>query len=242
MLGSRSDAEDATQEILVKVITGLSGFAGHSALSTWVHTVAVRQLMAMRRSRAEQRAVPLDDLARLIDAGLEFGRTQPPPGPEELTLAREVRLSCTHGMLTALEREERLALVLVEVLGFDAAESAEIAGVSHDAMRKRLSRARTRLESFLQASCGVMNEAANCRCERQIPAKVSLGLTRDRATLTVLAQAPSHTVAKASRELQGVSRVLRADGDLFAPQSLRSRLESLLPTLLSFNRASSATH
>jgi DNA-directed RNA polymerase specialized sigma24 family protein len=56
MLGDVDDAEDATQEVLVKVVTHLGQFAGRSALTTWVHQIAVRHVLSLRNSRAEERA------------------------------------------------------------------------------------------------------------------------------------------------------------------------------------------
>src|ERR1043165_926789 len=70
MLGGVQDAEDATQEILVVIATHLSQFRGDSKLTTWAYTIASRHLLGVRRSRAEDRAVPVGELAALIDAGL----------------------------------------------------------------------------------------------------------------------------------------------------------------------------
>jgi RNA polymerase sigma factor (sigma-70 family) len=224
MLGSRRDAEDATQEILVKAITHLSDFEGRSAFMTWVHRIGVRHVLALKASKAEERAVPIEDFGALIDQGLAFGGT---PSPEDRVLAKEVRLQCTQGMLLALGRDERLALVLVEVLGLDAAEAAEVAEVSHDALRKRLSRARERLEAFLKAKCGVADPSAPCRCDRQICAKQSLGMRVVLSPLTA-----SEDVVTASAELRSIRQVLTADGALAAPPELRARLQAALPTLL----------
>lgn len=175
MLGARGDAEDATQEILVKVITHLSEFEGRSAVTTWAHRIAVRHVLA-------------------------------------------------------LGRDERLALVLVDLLGLDAAEAAEIAEVGHDALRKRLSRARARLEEFMKAKCGIANPAAPCRCDRQVAAKVAHGLTRERAVLSPLT--PEGDVVTAAAELRSVRQVFEADGPVAAPAVIRERLRARLPTVL----------
>jgi RNA polymerase sigma factor (sigma-70 family) len=227
MLGSRRDAEDATQEILVKVLTHLGEFEGRSTISTWAHQIAVRHVLSLKTTRAEESAVSIEDFAALIEQGLAFGATAPPPSPEERALAKEVRLTCTQGMLLALGRDERLAIVLVDVLGLDAPEAAEVAEVTHEALRKRLSRARARLEAFMQAKCGVFSEDAPCRCEKQIAAKQSVGLKPRLSALS-----GDGEVAAATAELRGVRRVLCADGPLFAPASIREKLKAQLPTLL----------
>ena len=235
MLGSVSDAEDAAQDILVKVVTHLSQFEGRSALTTWVHSLAVRHVLALKSGRAELLATDEDTFAALLDQGLAWGQTQP-QGPFDRVLTREVRLTCTQAMLLMLSREERLAVVLVELLGFDGAEAAGIAGVSHDAFRQRLSRARARLGAFLESKCGLVNEAAACRCERQVPAKQAMGMkvrlgplcTDERPALT-----DDVRVAEAElRHLRVIASTFHRDGLFAAPARLHERLKGLLPSLL----------
>jgi RNA polymerase sigma factor (sigma-70 family) len=237
MLGDVRDAEDAAQDVLVKVVTHLSRFEGRSLLTTWVHQIAVRHVLALRKSRAELRALPEEAFAALLERGLEHAAKQPPVAPDDRVLLSEVRLTCTQGMLMMLGREERLALVLVDLLGFDGAEAATIVEVGHDAFRQRLSRARARLSRFLRERCGVVSEAAACRCDRQVPAKQALGLSRANSRLAPLACGdlpPPSEVALAQAELQAVRSIATAfhGGALCAPASLRARMEALLPTLL----------
>lgn len=238
MLGDVRDAEDAAQDVLVKVVTNLSAFEGRSALSTWVHRITVRHVLSVKQSRAEVRALDEDALSALLDQGLAFAATQPPPSPEDRVLVNEVRLGCTQGMLMMLSREERLALVLVELLGCDGAEAAALLEVSHDAFRQRLARARGRLGAFLQAKCGVVNESAACRCEPQVVAKRALGLSVKTQRFSPLSTGDARAgldVTGAQAELAHVRAIAGAfhrDGTFSAPGTLRQRLEALLPTVL----------
>lgn len=239
MLGDLQDAEDAAQDILVLVVTHLSQFEGRSALTTWVHRIAVRHVLARKHSRAEHSALDEDGLGALLDAGLAFAATRPPPSPEDRALATEVRLSCTQGMLMMLSRDERLALVLVELLGFDGAEVAELLEIGHAAVRQRLARARARLADFLQARCGVANPAAACRCETQVAGLRALGRPVDRRRLTLLSAgdlpAPQGDVHAATAELAAVRTLAAAfhrDGAFAAPATLRARVQQALPNLL----------
>jgi RNA polymerase sigma factor (sigma-70 family) len=238
MLGDPGEAEDAAQDVLVKVVTHLARFEGRSSLLTWVHQIAVRHVLALKRSRAEERSLDEDGFGALLEQGLAFGATQPAPTPEDRALLTEVRLSCTQGMLLTLTRDERLALVLVELIGFDAAEAAEVAEVSHEAMRQRLSRARARLGAFLSRRCGVVDPAAACRCERQLPARKSLGLTGERQPFATLASgdlAHREELSIAASELRNVRHIAAAfheGGAWQAPGALRARVKRLLPSLL----------
>ena len=238
MLGDVHDAEDAAQDVLVKVVTHLSSFQGKSAITTWVHRIAVRHVLAMKKSRAEERSFDEEGFASLLDRGLEYAGTQPPPTPEQRALISEVRLSCTQAMLLTLSREERLSLVLVDLLGFNSAQAAEVVESSHDAFRQRLSRARARLGGFLEARCGLASEEAACRCERQIPGKIALGLRSENQKLTPLSSGDLRTSEQAGTalsELKHVRRIASAfhqGGAFSAPDTLRARMQELLPTVL----------
>src|SRR5262249_43285463 len=74
-----------------------------------------------------------------------------------------------------LDREHRLAYILGEVFGVTSEVGAEIAGITAAAFRKRLSRARERVRGFMARHCGLVTEAAPCRCPRRIDHAVAIG-------------------------------------------------------------------
>jgi RNA polymerase sigma factor (sigma-70 family) len=177
MLGNRDDAADATQEILLKVVTHLGGFESRSAFTTWVHKIARNHLLTAITKAKECPEVSLDAMAERLQQGLAFGAMQTSMDeqatsitPEDKVAARQVALGCTQNMLMALNREERLIYVLDTVFGLPSKEAAEVLGISPDAFRQRLGRARTKLEAFTSTTCGLVNPAAACTCERQLPA------------------------------------------------------------------------
>jgi RNA polymerase sigma factor (sigma-70 family) len=237
MLGDPAEAEDAAQEVLIKVVTNLGSFEGRSKLMTWVHRIAARHVLAMRKSRAEERALDPDAFAALLERGLAFQSTPPAPTAEDEALVNEIRLSCTQGMLLVLGREERLALVLVDLLGFDGAEAADVASASHDAFRQRLARARAKLGGFLQARCGLASAEAPCRCQGQLAAKKALGLTQLRLSPLSrgdAARTPLDVTTAMSelRAVRALGAAFDAGGDFTAPATLRARMHDALPTLL----------
>src|SRR5919108_757245 len=69
-LGHPEDAKDATQEILVRLITHLSSFEGRSQFMTWAYTVAVRQLMRTRKREIESSGKGAETFAAFLDQGL----------------------------------------------------------------------------------------------------------------------------------------------------------------------------
>ncbi len=176
MLGGVQDAEDATQEILVVIATHLSQFRGASKLTTWAYTIASRHLLGVRTSRHEERAVPVDELAKLIDAGLTATTSSSLPEGDVAVLARDVQRTCSQAMLLTLSRDERQAVVLVEMLGASDALGAEICEVREDTFRQRLSRGRAKLGPILEERCGLVDADAACSCPRQAAAKQRAGI------------------------------------------------------------------
>jgi len=164
MLGNRHEAEDATQEILVRVVTRLAQFDGRSRVRTWAYRVAVNYILDVKKSAVERLHLSFERMAE--DLGLD-------PGPggllesEESILIDEVKVGCTLGMLQCLDRPHRLAFVLGEILEMPGPEAAEVLEVEPALFRKRLQKARESMVAFLRAHCGLVSDAAPCRCNRQ---------------------------------------------------------------------------
>jgi RNA polymerase sigma-70 factor, ECF subfamily len=156
MLGSSHDADDALQDAMLRAWTSLRGFQQRSSLRTWLYSVATHACLDAARRRG-RRALPVDlgpastrtvlddaprtDVAWLgpyPDAALADG----PATPEARYEQREaVELAfvaaCQH-----LPGNQRAALLLFEVLGFSAAEIAEMMGTSRASVNSALQRAR----------------------------------------------------------------------------------------------------
>ena len=148
MLSHPTDAEDATQEILIRVITHLSQYRGESAFTTWVYRVATNHLLTTRKRRAELSALNTEALFAHLDDSQLSTLTAQPDAVDQALLEQEVRLRCTLGMLLCLDREHRLAYILGEGFGVSSVQGAYIIGISEAAFRKRVSRARLRLASL----------------------------------------------------------------------------------------------
>jgi RNA polymerase sigma factor (sigma-70 family) len=172
MLWQREDAEDATQEILVRVITRLAQFDGKSRFRTWVYRVATNYLLDVKKSPVERQRL---DFASFAD-DLGHGLSDAGPGENDRSLlVEEVKIGCTLAMLQCLDRPHRMAYVLGEIFDLPAPEAAEALAIDPAAFRKRLQRARERVESFTRAHCGLVDDAAACRCNRRVAAAVQLG-------------------------------------------------------------------
>jgi RNA polymerase sigma-70 factor (TIGR02960 family) len=161
ILGSAADAEDMLQETMMAAWRGLDGFEGRASLRTWLHAIATNKcLNHLRASRSlvpQRPDIPLPEPTRSGEPlwlepypdALLGDLPDAAPGPE----ARyETRESVSLAFVTALQHlppRQRAALVLRDVLGFSAAETAAILGCTVDAANNLLKRARATIAGQL---------------------------------------------------------------------------------------------
>jgi RNA polymerase sigma factor (sigma-70 family) len=226
-LANDAEAEDAAQEIVTSAVTHLSQFEFRSALKTWVISQALRTLARWSRRHGPVQAMTHEELAERIDLGLSLTTAASLPEGDVHVLAREVQLGCTQGMLAALTDAERLAYVTGAILGANDEEGAELLGITPEAFRQRLSRARARMQPLLERRCGLSGGPGACSCARQATAKQRAGQLKLRFVERVALQA-------ANEELGGMiqlGKVFRESPPLGAPGSLWEKLRASFPRL-----------
>lgn len=175
MLWNRESAEDATQEILVRVVTRLTQFDFRSRLTTWVYRIAVNYLLDVRKSPVERLHLNFE---RFADDLLDGLSADGPGDAERSALVEEVKIGCTLGMLQCLDRPHRLAYVLGEILDLPGPEAAAALEITPALFRKRLQHARAAIESFTRTQCGLASDTAACACHRRVPAALRTGRAR----------------------------------------------------------------
>lgn len=167
MLGTVPDAEDATQEILLKVLTRLSQFRGESRFSTWVFRIAANHLQTTRKGMFAQRPLSFDAYGEDILSGREKDVPDLSAGVDRALLEQELKLSCTNVMLQCLDAESRCIYVLGTMFRLDSRVAAEILDLTPEAYRQRLSRIRAKVAEFLKGYCG-LSGTGPCRCSRRV--------------------------------------------------------------------------
>jgi RNA polymerase sigma factor (sigma-70 family) len=168
MLYHPQDAEDATQEILVKALTALSSYEGRSRFRTWLYRIVVNHVLNTRRGRLEPEAMSFDCYAHGLDDTPDLDLPDQGSVPVDLRLlVDEARLSCTSGMLLCLDRGQRLVYILGGIFEVTDAVGAELLEISRENFRQRLARARRDLHNFMNDRCGLVNRANPCRCAKK---------------------------------------------------------------------------
>jgi RNA polymerase sigma factor (sigma-70 family) len=171
------EAEDVTQEVLIKIITKLSSFRGDSSFRTWAYRIVVNHVLNMKKSKGEKvhadnfgkywqdiENTPDNDLPHQSDYSVEMN-----------TIVNEVKVSCMTGMLLCLNREQRLVYVLGVIFQVTDKVAAEILDITRENYRKKLSRARKDMFNFMHDKCGLMDKNNPCKCDKKTKALIDCG-------------------------------------------------------------------
>ena len=144
MVPDRDQASDAVQEAFFSAYRNLAGFRGGSVKS-WLNRICVNAAMDAQRARKRRPVQPYPEF--------EDESWQPPAGeeadPERQVLTAE-RSGVLSAALAAISADQRAAIVLFDVHGFDYAEIAEMTGVSLGTVKSRIHRGRLSLRGLLE--------------------------------------------------------------------------------------------
>jgi RNA polymerase sigma factor (sigma-70 family) len=224
MLWHPHDAEDATQEALIRIVTRIGSYRGEAAFRTWAYRVAANHIINWRQSRVERERLEFRRFGEELVEGLE---DLDPATPDAELLAEEVKLGCTLGMLLCLDRDQRLAYVLSDVFELPSTDAAYICDITPAAFRQRASRARTTLRHFVAEHCGLVNRAAPCRCDRRVHAAIRMGRVDPKQLLFTPHVAPGEAVGEMER-LHDLASLMRSHPDYEAPEATAAAIRSII--------------
>ena len=133
------EALDLTQEVFIRVYTRIADFRSECSLETWIYQIAVNTVIsAMRKSRFHEQINNQTDKSEQADVNLEMQE-----------LGQHIERS-----ISMLPESLRMAFMLSAVEGLPYAETGRILGISVEAVRMRVSRARQLLRESLQPYMG----------------------------------------------------------------------------------------
>ena len=167
MLGTFADAEDATQDILLKMITHLSSFRGDSSFTTWVFSIAANHLKNYKKHMFAHYPLSFE----FYGDDIENGKIQDVPdltqNVEKDILEEELKMSCTNVMLQCLDVESRCIFILGTMFKIDSRIAGDILEMTPEAYRQRLSRIRRKMADFLEQYCGEYG-GGRCKCKDRV--------------------------------------------------------------------------
>ncbi len=166
-----SEAEDLTQEVFMKVNKALEGFKAESRLSTWVYRIATNAALDKMRSRTFREGrgeMPLSD----AHEEAEGENTRILIAETSLSAEREAIKSemneCIREYIDKLPEDYRAVIILSELKDLQNQQIADILGISLDAVKIRLHRARVKLKAEFEAACNFYHdEDGQFACDRK---------------------------------------------------------------------------
>ncbi len=176
------DAQDLTQEVLIKVITKLGQFNFKSKFRTWLYRIVVNEFLQSKRRKGDTQFSDFDDYGERLDQV---------PNPElsieeEISLqelSKEMQIQCMSGMIMCLNREQRLIFILGASFGIDHILGGDIFGISSQNFRIKLHRARKDLFNYMNNKCGLVNKENPCRCPKKAKALKKMGVLDEKKML-----------------------------------------------------------
>ena len=234
MLFLPADAEDATQEILIKVITHLAEFKGESRFTTWVFRIAANHLLSTHKRRAEKWKYSFERCEQGIEEALSMSHLENAETLENNLILEEVKLACLQGVLLCLSREIRLAFILGVVFQVTSIEGSQILNIRPETFRQRLSRGRKQIQNFMIRKCSLVNPENPCACARLIPLELKIKSLDPKnlrfANHRCHARRSDSTAVRLQKldELHRVAVLFRSHPDYAAPETFVESIKKLV--------------
>ena len=231
MLGTFADAEDAAQDILLKMITHLSSFRGDSAFTTWVFRIAVNHLKNYKKHMFARFPLSFE----YYGDDIENGKIQDVPdltqNVEKELLAEELKMSCTNVMLQCLDPESRCIFILGTMFQLDSRIAGEILEMTPEAYRQRLSRARRKMADFLGQYCGEYG-GGRCKCKDRVNYAIQNHRIHPlQMDYTAASEIPVQTIVdvkNAMEEIDGLSQDFSFCKPYRSPERTRNLIQEFL--------------
>lgn len=154
-LGNSEEAQDAVQDAFVAAFRAIGSFEGSARLSTWLHQITVNASLMKLRTR---RRKPEESIEDLLPTFLDDGHHAIVPAiwseRSDDAYEREETRSYVRQMIDRLPEGYRTVLLLRDIEEKDTLETAEILGLSENAVKTRLHRARQALRTLLSGRFG----------------------------------------------------------------------------------------
>lgn len=167
MLGTFPDAEDASQDILLKIMTHLSSFKGESSFTTWVFRIATNHLINYKKHMFAHFPLSFEYYGDDIEKADISSIPDLTQSVEQAILAEELKMSCTNVLLQCLDAESRCIFVLGTMFKVDSRIAGDILDITPEAYRQRLSRVRHKVADFLSDYCGEYGNG-KCHCRDRL--------------------------------------------------------------------------
>ncbi len=172
MVFDPNDAQDITQEILIKIITKLSTYdSKKAAFRTWLYHIVANHVLDMKKKKYEGAVTSFEDYYNHA----QFPDENPEAYPGYKMLIEESKIGCYVGSLLCFDRRQRLVFILGAIFNVDDTIGSEIIGISKSNFRQILSRSRKKLHNFVSQNCGLLDDKNPCHCSTKLLGHIKAG-------------------------------------------------------------------
>jgi RNA polymerase sigma-70 factor (ECF subfamily) len=148
MLGNIEDANDATQDALVKVFKSIQSFQGQSSFSTWLYRIVTNTCLDELRKRKRQKVYSYHNPVEMKDGEMERDVVDPSSNTEEILEKRE-EIKSIQDAIQALPEQHKTVIILRDIKGLSYEQISEILDCPHGTIKSRISRARLALKEII---------------------------------------------------------------------------------------------
>ena len=176
LVRNANDAEDLSQEAIVKMITKLNQFKGKSSFRTWLYKIVVNHFIKSKKRKSEVEVSSFEKYGNFLDTAYSA---------EEMTIEEHkkynndiifIRNNCMTSMLLCLDRQQRIVFILGAVFNIRSNIASQLLDITADNFRQQLSRAKADLFRFMDNKCGLVNPNNPCRCAKKTKGFIKEGL------------------------------------------------------------------
>lgn len=149
MLGNLEDANDVTQEALIKAYRGIKSFNGKSSFSTWLYAIVNNACIDFIRKNRKTNLIYLNQEYETEGGSYKIQLDSNEDTPEELFEKKEVQ-RLVQESINKLNYDHRRAIILRDIQQFSYKEIAQIINCSEGTVKSRISRARNNLKAIIK--------------------------------------------------------------------------------------------
>ncbi len=163
------EAEDLTQDVFIKVNSGLESFEGRSSLSTWIYKIATNTANDRFRSVSFQKGSKQTLSGEFIEGNIEDTNvwTAEKERSSDKLLEKKEMNGCIRKYVEDIYENYQTVFILSEYEGLKNQEIADILGLSLDTVKIRIFRARTQLKKKMEKGCNISQEEDGLACDEK---------------------------------------------------------------------------
>lgn len=168
MLSDVQVAEDATQDILIKIINQINTLKDENKFTSWALAIAKNHLLNVVKRNNRFKYISFEVMEKDCNLPMEAFCVSDISDYEKNKLLAELKISCSQAMLMCLSSEERFIYILSLMFQLNSKDGGSIMGITPDNYRQKLHRIILKLKNFIEGNCGLVNKEAICKCNKRI--------------------------------------------------------------------------